>query len=202
MCSERSKRRKTESIRTHITKSELTYATSMTLRFSGEVDAVKLLKEATVTTPTRASKIRKCWENKDKKINNARMNENKALSLLVNAKLTKNQYQLIRLNAKENKSDIYPAYNLIREAKTRCYPPKEAFTITESLAEIYLQELLDHTVFRIIQCQWSVVASFSVENITSMTLITKWGFDGSSGHSEYKQICTEDFSDSQILFTP
>jgi len=136
-----------------------------------------------------------------KKMYAIRMNEDKALSLLVNAKLTKHQYQLIRLNAKENNSDIYQPYNLITEAKTRCYHPKEAFKITESLAEIYLQELLDHTVFRIIQCQWSVVDSFSAENITSMILTTKWSFDGSTSHSEYKQKCTEDFSDSQIVLT-
>lgn len=47
------------------------------------------------------------------------MNADEALSLLVNAKLTKHQYQLIRLNAKENDYDIYPPYNLLREAKTR-----------------------------------------------------------------------------------
>lgn len=34
-----------------------------------------------------------------------------------------------------------------------------------------------------------------------MILITKWDFDGSTGHSEYKQICTEDFDDSKILLT-
>jgi len=46
------------------------------------------------------------------------MSEDKALSLLVNAKLTIHQYQLIRLNAKENDFDMYPPNNLIREAKT------------------------------------------------------------------------------------
>jgi hypothetical protein len=70
-----------------------------------------------------------------------------------------------------NNSDIYQLYNLIREAKTRCYPPKEeAYKITEYLTEIYLQELIDRSMaFRIIQCQWSVIDSFSTENITSMT---------------------------------
>jgi len=63
LCSERSKPRKTEVIRTHISKSKLTYATSMALRSLGEEDAAKLLNESTNTTPTRASKIRKCWEN-------------------------------------------------------------------------------------------------------------------------------------------
>lgn len=41
-----------------------------------------------------------------KKNDVTRMNEDKALSLLVNAKLSKHQYQLIRSNAKENDSDI------------------------------------------------------------------------------------------------
>jgi len=109
---------------------------SMALRSLGEEDAAKILNESTNTTPTRASKIRKCW---GKKMYTTRMDEDKALSLLVNAKLTKHQYRLIRLNAKENNSDIYLPYNLIREAKTRCYPSKEAFKITETLAEIYLQ---------------------------------------------------------------
>jgi len=113
------------------------------------------------------------------------MNENKALSLLVSSTLTKHQYQLIRLNAKENDFDMYPTYHLIKDAKSRCYPPNKAFKIIDSLAEINVQELLDHTVFRIIQCQWSVIDSILGENIISMILVTKWDFDGSTGHSEY-----------------
>lgn len=62
LCSEISKCRKTETFLTHISKSELIYAASITLRSLGEEDATKLLKESTNTTPTRASKIIKCWE--------------------------------------------------------------------------------------------------------------------------------------------
>jgi len=46
-----------------------------------------------------------------------------------------------------------------------------------------------------------VKCSFLDENIISMILITKWGFDQSTGNNEYKQICPEDFSDLQILLT-
>jgi len=53
LCSERSKHRKTEVIQTHISKSKLTYATSMALRSLGEEDASKLLNESTNTTPTK-----------------------------------------------------------------------------------------------------------------------------------------------------
>jgi hypothetical protein len=39
----------------------------MTLQSLGEVNAAKLLNESTNTIPTRASKIKKCWEKKIKK---------------------------------------------------------------------------------------------------------------------------------------
>lgn len=58
-----------------------------------------------------------------------------------------------------------------------------------------MQSLLDHTASRVIQSlpKASTTGSPSNENLTA-TLIGKWGFDGSSGHSEYKQC----FSDSSI----
>lgn len=54
------------------------------------------------------------------------MNEDEALSSLVNAKLTIKQYQRIGLNAKENKSDMCPPYNVMRKAKHGAIPPKNA----------------------------------------------------------------------------
>jgi len=44
LCSDRSKRKKTEVVRIQISKFEFTYATSITLRLLGEKDAAKLLK--------------------------------------------------------------------------------------------------------------------------------------------------------------
>jgi len=34
-----------------------------------------------------------------------------------------------------------------------------------------------------------------------LTLTSKWGFDGSSGHSEYKQKSVEDLKDSSIVLS-
>jgi hypothetical protein len=48
-------------------------------------------------------------------------------------------------------ADIYPSYNNIREANQLCYPSKESFTVTDTLAEVKLQDLLDHTILRIVQ---------------------------------------------------
>lgn len=73
----------------------MTYEFIVLYEIIEEEDAAKLLKEV-VITPTRESKLRKCWKNNNKKMNVTCMNEDKALSLLVNAKLTKHQYQLIK----------------------------------------------------------------------------------------------------------
>lgn len=77
------------------------------------------------------------------------------------------------------------------EAKNRCYPTD--IRVTESSAEINLQSLLDHTSNRIVESQMPVFDSLP-ESEKEFVLIGKWGFDGSTGHSEYKQ----KFSDSEI----
>lgn len=116
----------------------------------------------------------------------------KVLSLVVEAKLTKHQYLLIKNFINSQISfDILPSYNKILAAKKKCYPLEE--TITESSAEVELQSLLDHTTNRILESQKDVLES--TENLNNLTLIGKWGFDGSTGHSEYKQT----FADSSIL---
>lgn len=77
------------------------------------------------------------------------------------------------------------------KAKKRCYP-SSGESITESSAEIDLQSLLDHTTSRILESQKDVpnIIDINIEFV----LIDKWGFDGSTGHSEYKQ----SFSGSSI----
>lgn len=49
--------------------------------------------------------------------------------------------------------------------------------------EIKLQALLDHTVKRI----FDTIDNNLEINSYELTLLTKWGCDGSSGYSEYKQ---------------
>jgi hypothetical protein len=63
-----------------------------------------------------------------------------ALSLFVNAKLSKYQYQLLGSSAKQKNVDIYTSYNNIRKAKQRCYPTKDSFIVTDTLAEVKLQD--------------------------------------------------------------
>lgn len=200
--SERSKRRKTEKIRTQLTTEELSYATQMSLRHSGQLDAAKVVKDVTSKSPTRASKYRKSIE----KVSEKTLSKEAALSLFVEQKLTKSQYQGLRNISLENHCSLYPPYRVISEAKNECYPSKTDIIITESSAEVKLQALLNHTVTRILLTQGDVIKSLTPDNVNDLKLICKWGCDGSSGQSVYKQKFEntdreESKSDANIFFT-
>ncbi|XP_036148284.1 uncharacterized protein LOC118647442 [Monomorium pharaonis] len=115
---------------------------------------------------------------------NRQYSEDQALSLLIRGKLTKSQYNLIRLGAKEMGSDLYPSYKRILEAKKQCYP--NGITVTDDSAEVSLQSLLNHTASRLLQTCETVLISLGT-SVQKLELIVKWGFDGSSGQSQYKQ---------------
>ena len=71
----------------------------------------------------------------------------------------------------------------------KCHPGNIA--INENSAEVPLQNLLDHTALRIIEDQKEVITNV-VEGLDDdeqmlCKLVCKYGFDGSSGQSEYKQ---------------
>ena len=59
--------------------------------------------------------------------------------------------------------------------------------VSELSAEVDLQSLLDHTANRILESQReSDTLPTGVLQNSDVVLIGKWGFDGSSGHSQYK----------------
>ncbi|CAG9782313.1 unnamed protein product [Diatraea saccharalis] len=94
-CSERSKRRKTQDLRSSTGTLELTYAAEMKLRSEGNIQAAKVLAEIVKSPDSAKNYIKK----DDVKI--TKLTEDKALSLITNAKLTKYQYNIIRSNALE-----------------------------------------------------------------------------------------------------
>ncbi|KAG8240075.1 hypothetical protein J437_LFUL018899 [Ladona fulva] len=90
---------------------------------------------------------------------------------------------------------LYPSYEIVRKAKYAAYP--DGTRVTEDVCEIDLQALLSHTASHIVASVTTVPSSRKKIN---STLICKYGFDGSSGHSQYKQLWqTEDKSD-EFLF--
>lgn len=194
--SERSKRRKTEEIRSSFSPEELCYAAQMQFRAAGKLDTALVMKDVTLSTPTRASKYKKAYT----KVNAIQFSSDEALSVFIEAKLTKFQYNIIRDAAKQHNSNLYPNYESITSAKKRCYP--QDLVITEGRAEVPLQSLLNHTVSRLFQSLEEVFSSLNSEELSVLCLITKWGCDGSSGMSEYKQKFSDpSISDASIFLT-
>lgn len=193
--SERTKRRKTQLLRSEVGSLELSYAAQMSLRASGQLDAANVIKDVTLTTPKRAEKYRKAYKETSKSV--MPYTDDKALSLIIKAKLSKHQYNILRSTAKLNNCNIYPLYEKITLAKKRCY--LESMTITEICAEVRLQALVEHTCIRIIQTQSDVINHFSDEQLKNFKLICKWGCDGSN-QKEYKQKFEDNNSSDDNVF--
>lgn len=69
---------------------------------------------------------------------------------------------------------------------------QSAITVTETSASVTLQELLNHTVERILSSQCDVIKSLPCNRTYEFQLISKWGCDGTSGQSRFKQIFQND----------
>lgn len=178
---------------------ELVFATELGLRVSGKPGAAKLLTNVVSSNESNIKKINEAFKSNHLISNKPARNQlsaAKALALVVDCRLSKRQYQNLRNNAKENDVELYPAYNLVREAKKMCYPLD--IISTENSVVVKLQSLLDHTTSRLL-------STLELENHfktnQSLTLISKWGMDGSSGQKEYKQAFRGEFSDSNLLLS-
>lgn len=200
--SDRSKKRKTEELRRENSSKELAFATKVHLKEQGEGKASELVNEAVLTTPTRAEKILRIWKSSKSQLQVKPYDENEAISLIIEGNLSQRQYKLIRTQAKERHANIYPSYNRILKSKERCYPGKESMVFSESLAEVQLQSLLDHTTWRIVELQDPVLVTLNNLQPDKFVLLSKWGCDGSSGQSEYKQrFSDQNLSDSHVFLS-
>ena len=117
-----------------------------------------------------------------------------ALAYLLENSLTKQQYVNNRLMNKSRHSNIYPTYSLVMESKLQCRPVD--IKVTETAAQVSLQNLLDHTAHRIIKMQADVFDQFP--NSSEIKFVCSYGFDGSTGHSIYKQKFATETPDEQL----
>lgn len=114
--------------------------------------------------------------------------------------MTRHTYRIIRKRESQNGVHVYPPYSKVVKAKARCYPP--GIKITETRAEVPLQSLLDHLSSRILDVQSDVIVTLPENQVNNLQLIIKYGFDGSSGQSQYKQKFNDkDVSDASILLS-
>lgn len=191
--SERTKRRKTEEVRSVVTQDVIIHAAQVELRKSGKRDASQILKEIT-RSPTRASKYKKafCKSTREKTCS---LTPIQALSMFVEADLTRRQYEIVRNTNKK----FFPCYTLLQKAKQECYPPPESCRVTSSYAETDLQPLVDHTVGRLSIFLEEVLTTLKTQERESLKLFSKWGCDGSQ-QSQFKQKFTNDADSDANIF--
>ena len=68
-----------------------------------------------------------------------------ALAAFLEANLSRHQYDVMRQLCPET----LPCYSLLQREKKTCYTPEEARTVTEDIANIKLQAILDLTASRL-----------------------------------------------------
>lgn len=192
-CSLRTKRRRIEEIRQAKTKEEIEGAFIQNLRVeNSDIDAEII---------TGLKKVDGRMKELILKVINGMLSEvtkyssEEALALIIDLKLSKFQYDLLRSQAKERQADIYPPYCKVFETKKECYPLRESISISEKGVKIELQSLLDHTIQRIVNsCDSNLFEELNENELLEATY--KWGFDGASGQSLYKQVFQNDSENS------
>lgn len=190
--SERSKRRKTMELRNYVPVDELTYAAQMSQRAAGNADAAAVIRE-TLKSPTRATKFRKAAAIGSQTTTTIKKHSPEgALIIFVEANMTYAQYEVIH----QANKDVYPCYTYVQRAKQACYPPR---SVTETVAEVKLQDLVNHTTARLCKYLEPVLQQLEVGSIKELVLIYKWGCDGSH-QSQYKQKFEEDGNSDANIF--
>ena len=90
---------------------------------------------------------------------------------------------MIRNNSTAHNSDIYPTLQEILDVKSSCYP--ENLHVLETSAEVPLQDMVNHTLQRILQLNEKKLSEFGKgkEGVFYMKCV----FDGASSQSVYKK---------------
>lgn len=115
------------------------------------------------------------------------IDDDKAVALMIDAKMSVLDYKKTRNIVNSNGAKILPGYEKVKVAKNKCRP--ESIEITESLANISWQNLLTHTIKRIVElCEDEIEKEFgSYTGIIPMQFLGTYGYDGSSGHTTHQQ---------------
>ena len=111
--SERTRRRRTENIRQQFDAEELGYATQMSLRAKGKVDAAKSVKDVTTGSPSNASEHKKYLQEKPEET----LSCDEAVALIIDNNLSKGQYIGIRSVRRGMNCFLYTPYHQVLEAK-------------------------------------------------------------------------------------
>ncbi|CAH0552735.1 unnamed protein product [Brassicogethes aeneus] len=193
-CTERTKRKKTDEIRSFVVKEVIVHAAQVELNKSGQRDAAAILKDITTTSPTRVTKYKRALS-ESRSVKPASLTPLQALAMFIEADLTRRQYEVVRNTNK----DFYPCYSLIQKAKRECYPPQEECRVSSTGAESNLQSLVDLTMKSLSIVLEEVLLTLKKHERDSLKLICKWGCDGSQ-QTQYKQKFENDANSDANIF--
>lgn len=188
------KRRRVELLSKSLSPKEIYGATTETLKSSGSTEISKIM-EHLLHHPEDVDRVKTCLSKKC--IDSCPLyTPEKALALSIALNLSKWQYINLRDSAiEQGVASLYPSYYKIMQAKLNCYPKKEDITLTEDGASLKLQALLNLTTSRLLEAM-----DFDLTSKADLKLICKWGFDGASSQSNYKQkASSSDFDDSSVF---
>lgn len=192
--SEKTKRRRVEGLVQLCSPAELMTAAEVSTRQSGQRNVASIISDLS-KSPTAANVIEKV---KAQPPNMRVLTNEEALAYFVEAKLNHRSYKSSREWALKAGHNVYPSWYSLLKAKHECYPQEKDVKVTETRAEINLQAILDLTAARLVRAQNNFVGSSFPKK--EFTLISKWGCDGSSGHSAYKQKFENDGASDENLF--
>lgn len=113
--SEKTKRRKVETLVQQGSPEELTFAARVSLQAAGRRDAAEVVKQVDIS-PKRASKIKKMIKSPGPQ-SPIKLSPDQALAFYVDTKLTRHQYISMRKVGIAQKANIYPCYDKIIASK-------------------------------------------------------------------------------------
>lgn len=176
---------------------EIVFASEVAVRKSGKRDAANIIKEVALSSCDVATQIKKL---RLSKLNETRSFTNEeALAIFIDCKLSKNSYKLLRNHALNINHKIYPSYYQLAKTKNDCYPSGPGgMVVTENCVTFNVQSIVDLTTMRLVLAHSEVFQNFPSQ--TTYVMICKWGCDGSSGHSRYKQKFEDQDADDEYLF--
>ncbi|KAE8739560.1 hypothetical protein FOCC_FOCC014943 [Frankliniella occidentalis] len=174
-------RKRTQQIRTDFTTDELEFAAKSKKRLETRASD----KPADTSSTTTSNDF-------------IPFNAEEMAAIIQICKLTKASYLFLRQALKSHGADVFPNYEKIWKGKNVFYPDDQDMTVSQSEAVIPVQALFDLTATRIVKTHSEVFESSPEDK--SVTMLWKWGFDGSSGHVEYSQVSsTPDLEEKNII---
>ncbi|GBM27709.1 hypothetical protein AVEN_25336-1 [Araneus ventricosus] len=153
-CSTKTKRRRIQHILETSSQEEISMAAEVQLLREGKRDSAAIVKEPCDFSPKRGTTIKKKVRKSFSSPKQNCLSEDQMLALMVDLNLSTHQYKVIRQQTNKIHKNMYPAYHKIKAAKQLCYPSD--VNVTETLSEIKLQSLIEHTIMCLCKLQEDV----------------------------------------------